>query len=125
MLDSQQGWDWFALRLDDETSLVVFQLRDSEMGNASYSHARLMHQDGSGTAIAGDEIAMRVQKHTEIDNRDYPTEWKISIPNHEIELTVSALNPNAKMPLSVPYWEGPVTIKGSHSGSGYMELTGY
>jgi predicted secreted hydrolase len=84
-----------------------------------------MHKDGSGTIITQDEIVMRVQKHTEIDNRDYPTEWKISIPNHEIELTVSALNPNAKMPLSVPYWEGPVTIQGSHSGSGYMELTGY
>ncbi|WP_261905102.1 lipocalin-like domain-containing protein [Vibrio fortis] len=125
LLDSQQGWDWFALRLNDETSLVVFQLRDSETGSASYSNARLMNQDGSGTAIARDEIAMRVQKYTEIDNRDYPTEWTISIPNHEIELTVSALNPNAKMPLSVPYWEGPVIIQGSHTGSGYMELTGY
>lgn len=28
-------------------------------------------------------------------------------------------------PLSVPYWEGPVILKRSHSGSGYMELTGY
>ncbi|MEZ9701667.1 lipocalin-like domain-containing protein [Vibrio sp. 10N.261.46.E12] len=125
LLDSQQGWDWFALRLSDATSLVVFQLRDSTTGKASYSHARLMQEDGSGVAINQQGISLTAIKKTKIDGRDYPTEWQISIPNQQIELTVSALNPNAKMPLSVPYWEGPIVIKGSHSGSGYMELTGY
>ncbi|MFA0555243.1 lipocalin-like domain-containing protein [Vibrio sp. 10N.222.55.A1] len=125
LLDSQQGWDWFALKLSDETSLVVFQLRNSTTGKASYSHARLMNQDGSGIAIKQQDISLTAIKQTKIDGRDYPTEWQVSIPSQQIELTVSALNPNAKMPLSVPYWEGPIEIKGSHSGSGYMELTGY
>ncbi|MEZ9338528.1 lipocalin-like domain-containing protein [Vibrio splendidus] len=125
LLDSQQGWDWFALRLSDETSLVVFQLRNSTTGKASYSHARLMSQDGSGITIKRQNISLTAIRQTEIDGRDYPTEWQISIPSQQIELNVSALNPNAKMPLSVPYWEGPIVIKGSHSGSGYMELTGY
>ena len=125
LLDSQQGWDWFALRLGDETSLVVFQLRNSTTGEASYAHARLMQQDGSGIAISQQDITLIATKQTEIDGRDYPTEWQISIPTQQIELTVSALNPKAKMPLSVPYWEGPISIEGTHSGSGYMELTGY
>ncbi|OED62877.1 hydrolase [Vibrio tasmaniensis ZS-17] len=125
LLDSQQGWDWFALRLSDETSLVVFQLRNSTSGKASYSHAKLMNQDGSGITISQQDISLTAIKQTEIDGRDYPTEWQVSIPTQQIELTVSALNPEAKMPLSVPYWEGPIVIKGSHSGSGYMELTGY
>ncbi|MCZ4307281.1 lipocalin-like domain-containing protein [Vibrio atlanticus] len=125
LLDSQQGWDWFALRLSDETSLVVFQLRNSTTGKASYSHARLMKKNGSSIAIKQQDIRLTAIKQTEIDGRDYPTEWQVSIPTQQIELTVSALNPEAKMPLSVPYWEGPIIIKGSHSGSGYMELTGY
>ncbi len=125
LLDSQQGWDWFALRLNDETSLVVFQLRNSATGEASYAHARLMQQDGSGIAISQQDITLTATKQTAIDGCDYPTEWLVSIPSQQIELTVSALNPNAKMPLSVPYWEGPISIKGTHSGSGYMELTGY
>ncbi len=25
----------------------------------------------------------------------------------------------------VPYWEGPVTVTGSHEGTGYLEMTGY
>ncbi|WP_199459184.1 lipocalin-like domain-containing protein [Vibrio owensii] len=125
LLDSQQGWDWFALRLSDKTSLVVFQLRDSKTGQASYSSARLMQQDGSGIAIPQKDIQLKATNQTEIQGRKYPTQWQVSIPNQQIELTVSALNPNAKMPLSVPYWEGPVRLDGSHSGTGYMELTGY
>lgn len=125
LLDSQQGWDWFALRLSDKTSLVVFQLRDSKTGQASYASAKLMQQDGSGIAISQKDIRLKLTKQTEIQGRKYPTQWQVSIPNQQIELTVSALNPNAKMPLSVPYWEGPVRIEGSHSGTGYMELTGY
>ncbi|EEZ90057.1 conserved hypothetical protein [Vibrio harveyi 1DA3] len=125
LLDSQQGWDWFALRLSDDTSLVVFQLRDSKTGQASYSSARLMQQDGSGIAIPQKDIQLEATKQTEIQGRNYPTQWQVSIPNQQIKLTVSALNPNAKMPLSVPYWEGPVRLDGSHSGTGYMELTGY
>ncbi|MGI3037127.1 lipocalin-like domain-containing protein [Vibrio diabolicus] len=125
LLDSQQGWDWFALRLSDDTSLVVFQLRDSKTGAASYASARLMQQDGSGIAIPQKDIQLEATKQTEIQGRKYPIQWQVSIPNQQIELTVSALNPNAKMPLSVPYWEGPVRIEGSHSGTGYMELTGY
>ena len=125
LLDSQQGWDWFALRLSDESSLIVFQLRNSATGEASYSHARLMQQDGSGIAIKQQDINLTAIKQTEIDGSDYPTKWQVSIPTQQIELTVSALNPNAKMPLSVPYWEGPVLIEGTHPGTGYMELTGY
>lgn len=125
LLDSQQGWDWFALRLDDETSLVLFQLRDSKTGEASYSSARLMQRDGTGTAISQSDIRLSAIKQTQIKGHNYPTVWQISIPTQQIELTISALNPKAKMPLSVPYWEGPVTIDGSHSGTGYMELTGY
>ena len=125
LLDSQQGWDWFALRLSDETSLVVFQLRNSTSGKGSYAHARLMKQDGSGLTIKQQDINLTAIKQTEIDGSDYPTKWQVSIPTQQIELTVSALNPNAKMPLSVPYWEGPVLIEGTHSGTGYMELTGY
>jgi len=29
------------------------------------------------------------------------------------------------MDVSIPYWEGPVGISGSHAGRGYLEMTGY
>jgi predicted secreted hydrolase len=40
-------------------------------------------------------------------------------------VTVEALNEAAWMDVSVPYWEGPVMISGSHAGWGYLEMTGY
>jgi predicted secreted hydrolase len=29
------------------------------------------------------------------------------------------------MGTSFPYWEGPISFGGSHSGVGYLEMTGY
>jgi predicted secreted hydrolase len=40
-------------------------------------------------------------------------------------VTVAAMNPAAWMATSIPYWEGPVRISGSHAGRGYLEMTGY
>jgi len=37
----------------------------------------------------------------------------------------AALNPDSWMDTSFPYWEGPVTLEGSHAGRGYLEMTGY
>ncbi|MGR5219357.1 lipocalin-like domain-containing protein [Vibrio parahaemolyticus] len=125
LLDSQQGWDWFALRLDEQTSLVLFQLRDAQSGEASYAQGRIMGLDGTGTTIDQEEITLSEIRRDTVDGRQYPTQWRVEIPAHGIALTVSALNPEAKMPLTVPYWEGPVRIDGSHTGTGYMELTGY
>ncbi|MEM8665661.1 MAG: lipocalin family protein, partial [Pseudomonadota bacterium] len=34
-------------------------------------------------------------------------------------------NPHSWMDVSVPYWEGPVRIRGSHRGEGFLEMTGY
>jgi predicted secreted hydrolase len=35
------------------------------------------------------------------------------------------LNPASWMGTSFPYWEGPIRFAGSHTGVGYLEMTGY
>jgi len=35
------------------------------------------------------------------------------------------LNARSWMGTSFPYWEGPISFKGSHTGLGYLEMTGY
>ncbi|MEO0372573.1 MAG: lipocalin family protein, partial [Pseudomonadota bacterium] len=54
-----------------------------------------------------------------------PTQWRVRVPQKGVDVTVRALNPDAWMDVNVPYWEGPVTVKGSHDGRGYLEMTGY
>ncbi|ORT51251.1 hydrolase [Vibrio sp. qd031] len=120
LLDSQQGWDWFALRLSNDITLVLFQLRPNEEGDL-FKSARIMDAKGNGFAINGEEIVLAPTDQTNA----HPTQWQVSIPKHDINLMVTALNPNAAMTLSIPYWEGPVRFTGSHSGKGYLEMTGY
>jgi len=118
---SQQGWDWFSLRLNDGSALMLFQLR----GEQNFYSARRMFADGSGHNVESGMIQMSAIDWHQIGDNRYPVSWKIAIPSEQIEITTHSLNPNANMPLSVNYWEGPINIQGSHSGEGYMELTGY
>jgi predicted secreted hydrolase len=54
-----------------------------------------------------------------------PVHWRLTLPARGVDVTVRAVNDNAWMTTSVPYWEGPVTFAGSHHGRGYLEMTGY
>jgi predicted secreted hydrolase len=60
-----------------------------------------------------------------VADRTVPTEWRVRLPERGLDVTVKAVNPGAWMATSVPYWEGPVTVAGSHEGVGYLEMTGY
>uniref|UniRef100_UPI0035637C0E lipocalin-like domain-containing protein n=1 Tax=Shewanella sp. TaxID=50422 RepID=UPI0035637C0E len=119
---AQQGWDWFALRLDDGSALMLFALR--EQNAKSFTHANRMWPDGRSQPF--EVIAMTPLEY----HLGYPVAWQLTLqdkstPNTNLKLKVEALNPDARMQLSMRYWEGPVKVSGSHSGEGYMELTGY
>lgn len=133
---SQQGWDWFALRLNDGSTLMLFQLRDQSPAEntknapiSAFYSARRMFADGTGRNINStdnpNDIQMTPLKWQHTVNGDYPVSWQVKIPSENIDLTITPLNANSAMPLSTPYWEGPVQLSGSHTGTGYMELTGY
>jgi predicted secreted hydrolase len=119
----QQGWDWFALRLDDGSALMLFQLREQE--NKAFFSGKRMYPDGSGHPLALDDISLSVKNWQQTASGRYPVAWQLELPGESLSLTLEALNPNAAMNLSIPYWEGPITIKGTQTGVGYMELTGY
>ena len=125
MTESQQGWDWFSLKLNDGSALMLFQLRASSAAQQPFISARRMYPDGRGQNITSSKIIMTATDFQRINSDTYPVAWHIAIPSEQIDIQVNALNPSAKMPLSIPYWEGPIHFIGSHTGSGYMELTGY
>ncbi|WP_345773499.1 lipocalin-like domain-containing protein [Shewanella sp. Isolate11] len=121
----QQGWDWFAIHLDDGSALMLFQLRTSETAGGHFYSARRMFSDGTGVQIPNEEIQLSATKWQQMDSVTRPIAWQVKIASQQIDIELSALNPNAVMSLSVNYWEGPISVKGSHQGVGYMELTGY
>jgi len=125
---AQQGWDWFSLRLEDNSTLMVFRLRGQNNQDHFYS-ARRMFADGSGRNINSKDnpgdIEMQPTQWQQTALGKHPVAWRISIKSEAIDITTQALNPNSDMLVSTSYWEGPITIDGSHQGQGYMELTGY
>ena len=52
--------------------------------------------------------------------------WKIKIPKQNLDLTVRARFSNQELAASpFSYWEGSVSVEGSRTGRGYLEMTGY
>jgi predicted secreted hydrolase len=51
--------------------------------------------------------------------------WRIDWPEQGLSLQTEPVNPQAWMDLTVSYWEGPIRVTGTHTGRGYLEMTGY
>ena len=120
LADNQTGWDWFSLSFDDGHKLMGFRLQQTDGNN--FTSATWITPDGKTTAYS--DGAFSATPLATNDN-DVPIRWRVMLPDHAVDITVAAINDNAWMATSVPYWEGPVTVGGSHSGIGYLEMTGY
>ncbi|SHH75385.1 lipocalin-like domain-containing protein [Marivita hallyeonensis] len=123
LADTQSGWDWFSLSFDSGDKLMGFLLRETD--GTSFSSATWIAPDGTTTAFPNGAFRAQPLDITRVAGRDIPTRWAVQLPERDVDVTVKALNPNAWMGVSIPYWEGPVTVEGSHSGKGYLEMTGY
>ena len=47
------------------------------------------------------------------------------MPEEGLDLRVKAVLDDQAMDGAVRYWEGAVDVTGSHTGKGYLELSGY
>ena len=119
----QQGWDWFSLHLDHGDKLMLFRLRHAHSDD--YFSGTYIHADGTPEPLQPEQIRMRpIGKHS-VANRELPVAWQLTVEDFGIDLRTQALNPNAWMATDIAYWEGPIQFTGSHSGKGYLEMTGY
>ncbi|SMX42326.1 lipocalin-like domain-containing protein [Maliponia aquimaris] len=121
--DTQTGWDWFSLSFDGGDKLMGFRLRQTD--DSSYTSATWIGADGTTQAFADGAFAARPLAVAETAGRRVPVAWAVTLPDRGVDVRVEALNPDAWMDLTIPYWEGPVRITGSHAGRGYLEMTGY
>jgi predicted secreted hydrolase len=133
-------WDWFSLRLDDGSSIMLYVFRDpnSPLAEGTYVPA-------IGQPIHLDAAAFTVQStdhwtspHTAIR---YPMGWDISIPSQGLTLAVTAAAKDQEFDALLTtfniYWEGLCTVTGVRTvadqpgqsqpvtGFAYTELTNY
>ena len=122
--EDQSGWDWVSLNLDDGSKLMGFRLR-SEGNIEPYTSATYISPLGQTVAYSNGKLIMTELTRRDVAGRSLPTGWRVQLKDQSIDLEIEALNQDAWMSTSFPYWEGPVIISGSHSGRGYLEMTGY
>ena len=123
LASDQTGWDWFSLHLNDNEKLMVFRLRQTD--GQDYCSGTWISREGKSEQLAPADIRIASMAFTEIEGRKLPTAWHIEIPSRGVTIASVALNAKSWMGTSFPYWEGPISFKGSHAGVGYLELTGY
>ena len=120
--DNQTGWDWFSLSLEDG-KLMGFRLRQTD--GSYYTSATWIDPNGSATSYSNGAFEADPVAISDVGGRDVPTTWNVRLPDRGVDVEVTAINPQAWMDTSVPYWEGPIIVLGSHTGRGYLEMTGY
>ena len=123
LASDQTGWDWLSLHLTSGEKLMLYRLRQKDGHNDLYGN--WIEPDGRSIEIASTDNSMTPTALTEIEGRKIPTAWRIAIPSRSLTIECVPLNPRSWMGTSFPYWEGPISFKGSHSGLGYLEMTGY
>ena len=123
LASDQTGWDWFSLHLPGDEKLMLYRLRQRDGRENLFGN--WITPDGRSAEIAATGNSITPIASTEIGDRKLPTSWRVSLPTRGLAIDTAPLNPKAWMGTSFPYWEGPIRFSGSHTGIGYLELTGY
>jgi predicted secreted hydrolase len=134
--ESQQGWDWFSVQLDNDAELMLYQIRRVDGGKGVTASGSLIMQDGEVIRLRRDQIVIKPLRQWKSARSAavYPMGWVVSIPSFRISLRLDPVLDNQELlthnSTRVTYWEGAVNVNGSFdnvsvNGDGYVEMTGY
>jgi predicted secreted hydrolase len=129
------GWDWFSAQLEDGTDVMLYLIRDAD-GNTLRVDGSIVSKDGELTVLGEGDFAITVDGEwtSPKTGTTYPSGWTITIPDHELSMTVRPSLPDQELDTrattGVIYWEGEVVVEATRrgrpvAGLGYTELTGY
>jgi predicted secreted hydrolase len=128
---NQAGWDWFSVQLDNDTELMLFQLRHLDGTIDPYSSGTYIDSNGRATHLSRGQFELQPLEYwTSPKTRArYPIRWRITIPSLKLTLECAATLPDQELisedAAGPTYWEGAVGYTGSAKGLGYLEMTGY
>jgi predicted secreted hydrolase len=120
---SQVGWDWFSIQLDNNTELMLFQLRRADGSIDPYSSGTFIDDAGKPRHLRQSDFTLQPLAKW----NKYPVEWRVRVPSLNVDLTCRPIlrDQELKSKSGPSYWEGAVDYSGSQRGSGYLEMTGY
>jgi predicted secreted hydrolase len=133
----QVGWDWLSIQLEDNTELMLFDIRRKDGSIDPHSSGTFVMADGRNFHLDEHDFSLQpagTNWTSPATGAVYPLHWKLSIPKLSINLDVTTRLPSqeltSKSKLIPAYWEGAVQLAGREGakpidGLGYLEMTGY
>ena len=127
----QVGWDWFALQLDDGSTLMFYALRRRDGTRDPYSAGTWMDPSGKVRPLSESEVRIDVLDHWTNSRGDrYPARWRLLCDALGLDVTVGPSLADQELKVRPRYWEGAVEVQGNRAGQplagrGYVELVGY
>jgi predicted secreted hydrolase len=128
---NEQGWDWFALQLQDGGTLMLYDLRNRDKTRDPHSGGTWVDSTGRAQPLAAEQIFIDVLDHwvSPVGGR-YPSRWRVRVPAAGLDVEVRPVLSDQELRTKPRYWEGAVDVvgtRGGHStaGRGYVELVGY
>jgi predicted secreted hydrolase len=128
---NEQGWDWFALQLQDGSSLMFYALRNHDGRRDPHSAGTWIGAAGQSRPLSSDQVQIDVLDYWKNASGDrYPAHWRVRVPTVGIDVDVRPVLANQELTASTRYWEGAVDVTGASAGQktagrGYVELVGY
>ena len=127
--DKAQGWDWFGLIFDDNTELMVGQIRQVDGGLEPSFGGLYIYPDGATGYLDASDFTIEATDswRSPHSGAEYPAGWQIEVKGDDgFRIQVSPMQADQELhSADIVYWEGAVRISGDKSGYGYAELTGY
>ncbi|MCP4809716.1 MAG: carotenoid 1,2-hydratase [Proteobacteria bacterium] len=116
---TEDGWDWFALQLDDGRELMLFLELDGDLVGGTLSDplgsCELQPEEFTVTELG--------EWTSEATGCTWPMGWEITVLDEVF--TVTPTREDQELASSYrTYWEGAVIISGDSTGRGYVEMAG-
>jgi predicted secreted hydrolase len=127
----EEGWDWFALDLDDGSALMFYALRDRDGRRDAHSAGTFVAATGKVTPLADADMAIDVLRYWNSPRGGrYPAQWSLRVKSLGLALQVTPLLADQELSTQPRYWEGAVKVMGMRgtapiTARGYVELVGY
>ena len=129
----QAGWNWLSAQFDDQSELMLYQMRLTNGAVDPVSSGTFIRSDGSAIPLTSADFQMtpEIFWQSKATHANYPIGWYVALPKEQLGFTIRAVLPNQELALDpIIYWEGAIDLAGRRSGNsirgrGYLELTGY
>ncbi|MEO6971357.1 MAG: lipocalin-like domain-containing protein [Chthoniobacterales bacterium] len=129
----QAGWNWVSAQFEDQSELMLYQMRLTNGGIDPISSGTFVRPDGSSVSLTSADFQMTPETfwRSKKTKANYPIGWRIAVPKEQLTFTLRPVMPDQELALEpLIYWEGAVDLTGTRGekptkGRGYLELTGY